>query len=74
MFTYIENIMLLYGNSCIFEFIKQVGEKRSNARHVKVFILPFCSKIDKLNNADSRNLDSIYHMIPKVLKIRFILC
>ena len=45
----------------VFEFIKQVEEKRSNVRLAEQFI-SFSRQVNKFNNTRARMLDSIYHM------------
>ena len=50
------------------EFIKQVGEKRQNARLAEHIIVSLATSLIKLINNGARMLDSIYH-IKSIVKI-----
>ena len=51
-------------NECsrFIDFIKQVVEKRLNARLAKQFIFFFCNKFNKFNKTKAQMLGSIHHM------------
>ena len=49
-----------------FEFIKRVGAE-IKCEACQAFYLFFCSKFNKFNYTGARMLDSIYHMILRLL-------
>ena len=52
--------------SCFIELINQVGES-DEMRGLRSILSLFCNEFNKFNNTGARMLDSIYHIILKLL-------
>ena len=53
----------------LFNLLNELGGKSDKMRGLSSILLLFRKKFDKFNNTGAGMLDSIYHMILKLLKI-----